>query len=199
MHKICSLAFLLTLFQMQAPTGPKPRHVLPITDEHRVTNIMMDDGRCTGFFISPHIVLTCAHCVEGEGTPFLKSGGSLGVLYKGHEAAADDFAILYSVKASKEWFELDPSPLRLGTPLLVIAENPQIFVYPLSYVSDMPDTSYVVMGRIRPGDSGSPVLNLEAKVAAIVYAYQAATGEVGFLAPISQVVEKIKELGIPLN
>lgn len=185
--------------QLQVPHGPKPRFILTLPDKpapviqiHSITG-----GRCSAFYVAPQVIITAAHCTD-SGAPFTEDGQSTNILYEGHSGQVDDYAILWVQKPSAEW--LDPTeelPPHMG-PLLDIVKNPDLAAHPLSYVADAPDGSYIVMGRVRPGDSGSPVLDLDNKVIGIAFAYNAATGEFAFVAPIPQVIKKLKELKLEI-
>lgn len=187
------------LFNRQVPDGPKPRFVIPLENKNTsILNVFDGDGRCTGFSISPHLVLTCAHCVE-SGKPHLSNGASATVLYVGHPGGPDDFAILWSPVPAKVFAELTAEEPSLNAPLIDVSLNPGLFAYPLTYIVTHLDGSYIVNGRIRPGDSGSPVFNLDNQVIGIAFAYNRNTGEFGFVAPIYQVMQKMKELDIKLD
>lgn len=189
---VLSLIGIIALSTASATDAP--RYVIPM-QSNKVVMINNRGGHCSGFVASPHVIITAAHCVEG-GKPFLESGEPLNVLYQGVEGTYQDFAILWVAKERKEWLKLRASEPEMLDPLMQVSRNPETFAMGLSFAGTYVDGSFLVRGRVRPGDSGSAVMDADNYVIGITYAYIASSGEIGILAPIKGVIEKLQELKV---
>ena len=188
------LSFLLTLILLSPLSGADtPRFTVPVHND-KVVKVLNQSGRCTGFSISDHIIATCAHCIREGQAPYLDSGEPLTVLYVGTESTSADFALLWVEKPRAEWFRLRDHEPNESDPLIQVSKNPESFVISLAFLGAVKDGAYLVKGRVRPGDSGSPVLDQDNYVIGITFAYNPMAGDLGYLAPIGQVISKVLEL-----
>jgi S1-C subfamily serine protease len=160
----------------------------------------------SGFFISPHHVLTNAHVVAGvdEGLTVTQSGSATG--YKAQVVYYDpqrDLAVLYVPDFTEAPLQLAASAATFGTPAavagyplnvtalqVVAAEIGKAFpaTGPDIYGEGSVDRQmYAIRADIQPGNSGGPLLSSSGQVYGVVFAKSTYYSDTGYALTASEV------------
>lgn len=160
----------------------------------------------TGFFVAPHLILTCAHVIQNA----QKNNAALKINGQEQEADARIYNITDSIYPDLALLETDIEnhPCVYLHDVIRLKDSLYIYGYPdqqpngdsatLEYEgsSHNPLKYKLKAGQIRPGFSGSPVLNLNTGlVCAIVKSTRNSESDLGGRAiPVSVILQQFPEL-----
>ena len=210
MPKILSLAFLALsgVIVLKPSYAPPPRTGIRVTST-AVTSLTIShgemQGRCSGFYISPDIVVTAAHCtgkpldqiLDVEGAPaYVIARGKIPQLNSKYTDNAEDWAILRVKTKSQYWFKLAahiPEQFELG---FLLSMNPERRAFPAVFLQEDPNTdTLLITSYVRLGDSGGPFVDKAGDVYGIMsVCIDCNVGRDGSIVNIAKVAKRIKEL-----
>ena len=167
----------------------------------------------SGWFASPHLVVTAAHVVAGEGDTVIEIAGRARSVRARAVAfdARNDVAVLRIVGARATPLKI--APPHTGSPVAIVGypQNGPLRLTPgrigktqVVFTQDayghgpVPRTITAVAGRVRHGDSGAPAIDARGAVQSTVFAARVG-GPGGYGVPDSVVLRALESVRGPVS
>ena len=174
---------------------PAPRLRIKSTEQAFVTlHITIEltkHAQCSGFIMQLHpnekpYVITANHCVDVNGAEVVFFDGSSRhfdfISHGDDEANGEDWAILEG--DTQNILPLQPADKDVHFPIITLYVGRDQYIMPVlvsGYEGEM--DSFIIIGRVQPGDSGGALLSEDGKVLGIIHS-SAPIDDLGFAGPI---------------